>query len=127
MIRAFLPALVLLFAATPAFAVSVADATGRWICRPADPAWPQILIDHTEDAYRRCDQNTCVTFEIASIEADTARVTVHFGAGNHLAVASDGADYFETLRIGDAIVHTSGACAFNGDAPYTPATGATAK
>jgi len=40
---------------------------GRWVCLLDDQSAPQVLVDFTENVYRRCDQNTCVTYDILAV------------------------------------------------------------
>jgi hypothetical protein len=91
-------------------AMTFDDAAGRWLCRPTDPLWPQILVDFEEDAYRRCDQNTCVSYVIAAFETGPDATTIRFGGDANLVVRRDGSAYFETLFVGDGTVHRRGAC-----------------
>lgn len=104
---------------------AVADTTrlteksGRWVCQPDNPAWPQVLIDFSEDAYRRCDQNTCVTYEIRDLQADTSgasqTVQILFGESSHMTTEDRGGVYRERLERAGMTTKTTGVCAYRGD------------
>ena len=107
-------ATLLSFQAVYADAASLMDRTGRWICEPDNPVWPQILIDFEEDAYRRCDQNTCVTYPIVSIVAEGGEVTVRFAPGAVLRTRHQGGPYREQMPVIGSTLVKIGACAFRG-------------
>jgi hypothetical protein len=72
MLGAFVVSAAVVFVAQAALAdeARLSECSGRWVCQPDNAAWPQVLIDFTEDAYRRCDQNTCVTCSIGTVHLD---------------------------------------------------------
>lgn len=114
---------ILLLAALEAHGAPFDAADGQWLCLPDAPHWPQILVDFEENAYRRCDQNTCTSYDIAAFEPGRETVTVVFGAGARFTVRRDGDAYLETIRIGANESHTRGACTLrDSDEPYTPET-----
>ena len=80
----------------------------------SNPSSPQILIDFEEDAYRRCDQNTCVTYPIVSIVAEGGEVTVRFAPGAVLRTRHQGGPYREQMPVIGSNLVTIGACAFRG-------------
>lgn len=96
------------------------DRNGRWICTPANPAWPQVLIDFEEDAYRRCDQNTCVTYPIMNISADEGGVRINFSHDAALRTQDAGGPYRESMTVAGTALVTTGQCAFHGTGDIYP-------
>jgi hypothetical protein len=110
---------VLLFAAT----VSAADAPslvaqqGRWVCLPDDQTAPQVLVDFEENVYRRCDQNTCVSYDILAVRPHAESTEVSFAPGAIMRADDDGSRYTEILTRGGATITSSGSCTFRGNEP----------
>lgn len=97
------------------------DAAGRWVCQPDQAAWPQVLIDFTEDAYRRCDQNTCVTYKLGTPTATDGMFRIRFSPGGDFETADTGGPYRETIVVAGQTIRTTGHCAFRGVADiYEP-------
>ncbi|MBO6781817.1 MAG: hypothetical protein JJ899_00830 [Alphaproteobacteria bacterium] len=94
--------------------VLLSDRQGRWLCLPDDPAWPQILIDFEEDAYRRCDQNTCVSYLIGKIEKSDDKTRLSFSAKAQIELPDAGGPYREVTAFAGAPMLTRGQCAFHG-------------
>ncbi len=92
----------------------ISDRIGRWICEPDNPAWPQVLVDFEESAYRRCDQNTCVSYPIPNIEQHTDAVVLAFAPGAFMRVPDTGGRYRETLSTSGQLMHMRGQCAYRG-------------
>lgn len=92
----------------------LSDGAGRWVCQPDRPEWPQILIDFTEDAYRRCDQNTCVTYPLEAAVLDNGRFHIHFAPHADFETTNAGGLYRELIVLGGNRVETTGVCAFRG-------------
>lgn len=114
-------AAVLFAGPAAADAARLSDMQGRWVCTPENKTWPQLLIDHEEAVYRRCDQNTCVTYPITGIQMDGERVTVGFAPGSALHTLDQGGAYRETMQVAETRLETSGNCAFRGtDDIYPP-------
>lgn len=98
------------------------EKSGRWVCHPDDAAWPQVLIDFTEDAYRRCDQNTCVTYAIHNLHSDidgtSDAVRIQFGENGQMTTDDHGGAYWERLVRAGMTTETTGVCAFRGDGDF---------
>jgi hypothetical protein len=92
-----------------------ADASGRWVCKPDQPHWPQILIDFTDKAYRRCDQNTCVSYDIESLQIENSAAIIGFAPRAVLKTGETGGTYRETMYLGDQVTEITGFCAFRAD------------
>lgn len=120
MLKSFLTFLGLIVFAQAAIADDprLTDMSGRWVCQPDNPAWPQLLIDFTEEAYRRCDQNTCVTYGIESLQTDAGSehdiVHIRFAENGELETRDLGGTYRETLILTGAIIETTGSCQYRG-------------
>lgn len=117
--RAILVSLALLLAATSiaAAAPSLADREGRWACLPDDQTAPQVYVDFEEKIYRRCDQNICSEYDILSVQRKTDSTEVAFAPGAFMSADHDGHRYTETLKFGETIITSSGACTFSVDQP----------
>lgn len=115
--RAILFTLLSLLATTPAAAAgpSLAAQDGRWVCLPDDPAAPQVLVDFEENAYRRCDQNTCTSYDIQSVRRHGAVTEILFAPDSRLRAIDTGGQFTELRKAGDAIVVSTGTCAHRGD------------
>lgn len=116
--RLFLSSLVIALAASPlAAAPSLTAQLGRWVCLPDDRTAPQVLVDFEERVYRRCDQNTCTTYDILAVRPAGDALEIAFAPQAYMRVSDDGARYHERMTVGDTIVRTAGSCRFRGDAP----------
>ena len=111
--------LALLVAATVAAAAapSLAAQQGRWVCLPDDQTAPQVLVDFEEKMYRRCDQNTCVSYDILAVRPKADSTEVAFAPGAVMWSDDNGGRYTETLTRGGTPNTSSGTCAYRGDAP----------
>lgn len=98
--------------ATAAADPAISDGSGQWICIPDDSRHPQVQIDFVERVYRRCDQHTCSTFDLAFAEHDDGTVSFSFGANGQMQAADDGARYLETVVIGGQTIASRGSCSF---------------
>ncbi len=116
MLRVFVIAATVAFSAQTALAADARlnDGAGRWVCQPDKADWPQVLIDFTEDAYRRCDQNTCVTYSIGTVHLDDMTARIEFAPHATFKTANSGGSYQETIKIAGATLQTSGVCAYRG-------------
>ncbi len=117
--RLFFLSLALLVAATVAAAAapSLAAQQGRWVCLPDDQAAPQVLVDFEENVYRRCDQNTCVSYDILAVRPKANSTEVAFAPGAVMRADDNGGRYTETLIRGGTPITSSGTCAFRSNAP----------
>lgn len=105
-------------------ATSIASATpslaaqeGSWICVPDDQTAPQVFIDFEENIYRRCDQNICSQYEILAVRQKPDTTEISFTPKAIFSADDAGGRYGETLKLGNTIVTTSGACTFRGNQP----------
>ena len=120
MLKAFILSLAYVTVGQAALAetVRLTEQSGRWVCQPDSPGWPQILIDFTEKAYRCCDQNTCVTYPLREIrygtDNDSAAVLVRFGEQGRLIKGEYGGAYQEHLVSAGMTTRTTGNCAYRG-------------
>jgi len=114
---------VLLAAATTAAAASLAAQEGRWVCLPDDPAAPQVMVDFEERLYRRCDQNTCASYDILSVRHHAGATEIAFAPGAILHADDAGARYREIRVTGGATITASGGCTFRGYGPDSDALG----
>lgn len=112
-------ALTMLLAATAiaSAAPSLAAQEGSWICLPNDQAAPQVFIDFEENIYRRCDQNICSQYEILAVRQKAEATEISFTANAVFSADDAGGRYQESLKFGDTILTTSGACTFRGNKP----------
>lgn len=116
MIKISLLATVICLAAQTALAADprFSDAAGRWVCHPDQPEWPQVLIDFTEDAYRRCDQNTCVSYPLDKLALENSRIHIQFAPHGDFESADTGGEYRELIVLAGTGIETSGMCTFRG-------------
>lgn len=120
MLKAFILFLAMITVGQVALAETgrLTEQSGRWVCHPTSPAWPQILIDFTEKAYRRCDQNTCVTYPLHEIrpgtDGNSSTVEVRFGAQGRLITGDYGGAYQEHLVNAGMTTRTMGHCGYRG-------------
>jgi hypothetical protein len=99
----------------------LSDATGRWVCQPDQAAWPQVLIDFEDDAYRRCDQNTCVTYALGNPAHKDGMVHIQFAPNGGFDTSDAGGRYIERIDQSGKISETTGTFAFRGLADiYNP-------
>ena len=98
--------------ATAAAGPAISDASGQWFCQPDDPDQPQIQIDFIEDAYRRCDQHICSTYDLSPVEQTDDRVRITFGGVGVLDARADGTRYVETVEVGGTRIVNRGWCEF---------------
>lgn len=112
-------ALAMLLTATSiaAAAPSLAAQEGRWVCLPDEQTAPQVLVDFEENVYRRCDQNTCVSYDILAVRPHSEATEVSFAPGAIMRADDDGSRYTEFLTAGGATITSSGGCTFRGGAP----------
>lgn len=117
--RMILLSLAMLFAAiaSAAAAPSLAAQQGRWVCLPDDQTAPQVLVDFEENVYRRCDQNTCVSYDILAVRPDREATEVSFAPDAHMHADDGGGRYTEFLTLGNATITSSGSCTFRGNGP----------
>ena len=117
--RSIFLSLAILFAATSiaAAAPSLAAQEGSWICLPDDRTAPQLLVDFEENVYRRCDQNTCASYDILAVRRYRDATEVSFAPGAVMRADDDGSRYTEIRTIGGATITSSGACTFRGNGP----------
>ncbi len=110
--------LAVLFAVTTvaAAAPSLSVQQGRWVCLPDDQVSPQVLVDFEENAYRRCDQNTCVSYDILAVRPQADSIELTFAPGAIMRTDNDGGRYTETLTRSGTAITSSGTCTFRGDA-----------
>lgn len=92
----------------------LSDATGRWVCQPDQAGWPQVLIDFAEDAYRRCDQNTCVTYPLGNPVHKDGMVHIQFAPNGGFDTSNAGGRYVERIDQSGTISRTAGICTFRG-------------
>ncbi len=109
----------MLFAATSiaAAAPSLAAQEGSWVCLPDDQISPQVLVDFEENVYRRCDQNTCASYDILSVRRTDEATEISFAPGAIMRADDDGGRYTEFRTTGGATITSSGGCTFRGNAP----------
>lgn len=114
--RFFYLATVICLSAQTAMAADArfSDGTGRWVCQPDRPEWPQVLIDFTEDAYRRCDQNTCVSYSLEEIALENDRIHIQFAPHAGFESGNTGGRYRELIVLAGIEIETNGSCAFRG-------------
>jgi len=114
--RLIILSLTLLFAATAiaAAAPSLAAQEGSWVCLPDDQTAPQVLVDFEENVYRRCDQNTCSSYDILAVRPHPDATEISFSPGAHMRADDDGARYTESVTRGGATITSSGSCTFRG-------------
>ena len=98
--------------ATAAADPALTDASGQWYCLPDDPSQPQVQIDFTEDAYRRCDQYICSIYDLSPVEQAGDFVRITFGDVGVMEASPDGARYVETVSVGGANIVNRGSCEF---------------
>lgn len=98
--------------ATAAADPAISEGAGQWVCVPDDSRQLQVQIDFVERIYRRCDQRTCSTFDLAFAEDGEGTVAFIFGPNGQMQVADDGAHYVETVEVGGRIITSCGACSF---------------
>ncbi len=98
------------FVATAAADPAISDASGLWNCLLDRSGQPQIQIDFTEMAYRRCDQHICSTYDLAPVEAVDTNVRIVFGGIGTFVASVDGQRYTETVTVGEARVVNHGHC-----------------
>ncbi len=75
------------------------------------------MIDFAENVYRRCDQNTCSSYDILEVQRHRDMTAISFAPGAVMRADDDGGRYTEYRKTGDAIVTSSGGCSFRGDQP----------
>jgi len=92
----------------------LSDGVGRWVCQPDRPAWPQVLIDFADDAYRRCDQSTCVTYPLGSPTLEDGMVHIQFAPNGGFDTADTGGRYREMIVLSEQTIETTGRCDFRG-------------
>ena len=113
--RTLLATLICLTAQTAMAAdARFSDGAGRWVCQPAQPEWPQVLIDYTEDAYRRCDQNTCVTYPLDELTLENSRIHIRFAPHGDFETGDTGGKYREVIVLAGNEIETHGVCSFRG-------------
>ena len=117
--RLILFSFALLFASTVAAMAgpSLAAQQGRWVCLPDDQIAPQVLVDFEENVYRRCDQNTCASYDILAVRPGREATEISFAPGAIMRADDNGSRYTETLIRGGTAITSSGSCTFRGDAP----------
>lgn len=117
--RLIILSLTILIAATSIAAAtpSLAAQEGRWVCLPDDQTAPQVLVDFEENIYRRCDQNTCTSYDILSVRRHPEATEVSFAPGAILRADDDGARYTEILNRGGSTITSTGSCSFRGNEP----------
>ncbi len=117
--RSIFLSLAMLFAATSiaAAAPSLAAQEGSWICLPDDQTAPQVLVDFEENVYRRCDQNTCSSYDILAVRRHPDATEISFAPGAVLRADDDGSRYTEIRTTGGATITSSGGCTFRGQEP----------
>jgi hypothetical protein len=98
-------------------APSLAAQEGSWVCLPDDQTAPQVFVDFEENIYRRCDQNICSQYDILAVRQKPDATEISFSATAIFSADDAGGRYQESLKFGDAILTTSGACTFRGDEP----------
>lgn len=99
----------------------LSDFAGRWVCQPDQAAWPQVLLDFADDAYRRCDQNTCVTYPLGIPMIKDGMAHVRFAPNGDFKTTNTGGPYRETIVLSGQVVETSGHCEFRDlDDVYEP-------
>jgi len=115
--RLIVLSLTLLFAATAiaAAAPSLAAQEGSWICLPDDQTAPQVLVDFEENVYRRCDQNTCSSYDILAVRRLPDATEISFAPGAILRADDGGSRYTEIRTTGGATITSSGGCTFRGN------------
>ncbi|NNE83082.1 MAG: hypothetical protein HKN28_03840, partial [Alphaproteobacteria bacterium] len=96
---------------------SLAAQTGSWVCLPDDKTAPQVFVDFEENIYRRCDQNICSQYEILAVRQKPDATEISFSPTAIFSADDAGGRYQESLKFGDAILTTSGACTFRSDEP----------
>ena len=108
-------ALLLAFPSPTSAAPALADRDGSWVCLPDEQTAPQVLIDFTENIYRRCDQNTCSLYDIVVVRQEGEVVEISFAAHARLRADNAGGRYTETLKFGETTITSSGSCSFRGN------------
>jgi hypothetical protein len=104
-------------APSPTAQPSLAAQEGSWICLPDDQTAPQVFVDFEENIYRRCDQNICSQYEILAVRRKPDATEISFAPTAKFSADDAGGRYQESLKFGDAILTTSGACTFRDPAP----------
>lgn len=114
--RLILLSLTMLFAASSVglAAPSLAAQEGTWICLPDDQTAPQVLVDFEGNVYRRCDQNTCSSYDILAVRRHADVTEVSFAPGAVLRADDGGSRYTEIRSTGGATITSSGGCTFRG-------------
>lgn len=110
-------AMLLATTAIASAAPSLAAQEGSWICVPDDQTAPQVFVDFEENIYRRCDQNICSQYEILAVRQKPETTEISFTPNAIFSADDAGGRYQESLKLGDTIVTTSGACIFRGNQP----------
>ncbi len=75
------------------------------------------VVDFEDKVYRRCDQNTCVSYDILFVRPHAESTEVSFAPSAIMRADDDGSRYTETLTIGGTPITSSGTCAFRGGDP----------
>ena len=112
----FILAMFLAFLTAAGATPQLSSQTGRWVCLPDSEVAPQVLVDFEEKAYRRCDQNTCVSYDILAVRRHGDLTEIAFAPDAVMRAADDGARYSEVLQRGETTLITSGACTFRDEA-----------
>lgn len=93
-------------------APSLAAQDGAWVCLPDDDTAPQVYVDFEENVYRRCDQNICSLYDIASVRRSSGKTEIAFAPGAVMSADDDGSRYTESLVFGATTVTSTGRCSF---------------
>jgi hypothetical protein len=114
--RFILLSFAILLAATSiaAAAPSLAAQEGSWVCLPDDRTAPQVLVDFEENVYRRCDQNTCSSYDILAVRRHADTTEISYAPGAVMRADDDGSRYTEIRSTGAATITSSGTCSFRG-------------